>query len=625
MNDRSQLKKYIELIACAMRQDSIAMTTAAGSGHPTSALSAVDIIATLFLYAMKFDPDNFDNPDNDKFILSKGHASPALYAMWHQLGKISDQELMTYRQFSSTLEGHATPRFAYTTVATGSLGMGLSMGAGQALTALKDGRSYKVFVLLGDGETAEGQIWEAAEIAAHYKLSNLNAIVDCNRLGQSEPTMDEWHVQRYAAKFSAFGWKTAIVDGHDVGQLMDVYDKALDSSAQPMVIIAKTIKGKGIEQIENKQGFHGKSFSRQQADEYLMPLKQLYTTIHKELASTYKWQPTISKSMRGVLSNASLQNVGTAPNYVVGQKIATRKVYGQALAACGDLLPTLLCLDGDVKNSTFADIFEHAHPDRFIQCYVAEQNMVGMAIGMARIGFIPFVSTFGAFFSRAYDQIRMAAINRAPLRLCGSHAGVSIGEDGPSQMALEDIAMMNAIPDSVILYPSDGVSTWALVQEMSNYNKGISYVRTTREDTPVIYPVDEKFHIGGCKILRNSTQDVVCVIGAGITLHQALQAYTTLIQEDIHISVIDLYSIKPFDIEKVRATIKNSYSRCITVEDHYIPGGIGNIIAAQLCDDAINFTMLGVTHIPRSGKPEKLRAWAGIDAASIVKTVKSLL
>ena len=598
------------------------MTAKAGSGHPTSCLSAADLIAAIFFYGMQFNPNDFDNPDNDRFILSKGHAAPLLYAIWQELGLLTEEQLYAYRQFDSPLEGHPTRRFNYAEAATGSLGMGLSLGAGIALSAQMQKRDFYAYVLLGDSELAEGSIWEAAELSSYYKLHNLIAVVDCNRLGQTGETMHDYHLERIAAKFESFGWHAITINnGHDMIEIMGALDKARKEK-HPTVIVAKTIKGYGIAEVENKNGYHGKPFAQQDMDNIL---KELDARFAREAADgfDFEWKPRIPQKTKAYIEPCSGIYLGT-PTYQQGSMIATRKVYGQALAAAGKQCKQIISLDAEVKNSTYAQLFEDAFSDRFIQCFIAEQNMVSMAVGLQSRGYIPFVSTFSAFFSRAYDQLRMAAIGTCPLRCCGSHAGVSIGQDGPSQMGLEDIALMSSLPGSVVLYPADAVSTYRLVEQMAAYNQGISYLRTTRPDTPVIYDNNAKFYIGGCNVVRSTDHDKACIIAAGITLFQALKAADQLEVEGIAVSVIDLYSIKPLDQKTILATARASGNRIITVEDHYLQGGIGQQVCYALRNENIKITSLAVTEMPRSGKPEELMAWAGIDAAAIVRAVKKL-
>ncbi len=608
-----------------MRRWSVIAPAQAGSGHTTTCLSAADIMSVLFFYAMHYDPKNYECPDNDRFILSKGHASPLLYAAWAEVGVLSDEDMLTYRRIDSVLEGHPTLRFAYTEAATGALGVGLSIGVGQALCAKLDNRDFYTYVMLGDGETSEGAIWEAVQLAAHYKLDNLIAVIDCNRLGQTAQTMFGHALKRYEEVFSAFGWETFIVDGHDIQELTDVFDKARKVKNRPVVVIAKTIKGYGVELLADKQGFHGKALKKEQAEQALANLEKKFPQAAAFKADEYSWEPQVPEKCKApVVIKRSLIRM-PKPAYVSKEKIPTRKAFGQALSVLGDECNAVVSLDAEVKNSTFAEIFEAQHPDRFFQCFIAEQNMVGMGIGFDRRGRMPFISTFSAFMSRAHDHIRMAAVGQAKLRLIGSHAGVSIGQDGPSQMGLEDIAMMRCLPESVVLYPCDAVSTYKLVEQMANYEGGISYMRTTRMATPVMYDNAESFPIGGCKVVRQSNKDKVCIIGAGVTLFEALKAHELLGQQNIQVSVIDLYSVKPLDVATVTAIANASGNNIITVEDHYPEGGIGEAVASALRNSNIKIESLAVKRLPRSGKPEELMALANIDADAIVKKVKAIV
>lgn len=605
--------EVLKTVAYKLRENCLKMTTQAGSGHPTSCLSAADIMATLFFYAMKFDLHHFDNPNNDRFILSKGHAAPLLYAVYKELGLLTEDELMKYRTIDSPLEGHPTYRFSYAQAATGSLGQGLSIAAGIAMMGKIDQRDFKTYCLMGDSEITEGSVWEAVEIAEFYKLNNLIAILDLNRLGQSTETVDGHHEQRYADKFKGFGWHAFCVDGHNVEQLMHVFDQVRERKDRPHIIIAKTIKGYGVDQAADKLGFHGKAFSKEELPSILQAMQHTFKI--KEISVNY--QPNLPKNEK----LASFHKYILEPHaYKIGEKIATRKAYGHALEKAGHTVDQLIVLDAEVKNSTFAEIFEKSFPQRFIQCFVAEQNMVGMAVGLQKQHKIPFASTFGVFFTRAFDQIRMAALSKAAVRLAGSHAGVSIGQDGPSQMALEDITMMRTIPESIILYPCDAPSTYACVQLMLNEHQKISYLRLTRTDTPVIYQ-HETFQIGGCHVIHQSDRDQACIVAAGITLHEALKAYEKLKKKNISVSIIDLYSIKPFDRETVLETVKKSNNTMIVVEDHYLEGGIGQMIASSFINESLTITLLAVKQLPRSGKPEELLAWAGIDAQAIEKAV----
>jgi len=616
----SDLIQFIEHKAYALRYWSIKMTSRASSGHPTSCLSAADIVAVLFFYAMHYDPYDYNNPDNDRFILSKGHAAPLLYAAWHELGLVTDEEMLSYRTFGSALEGHPTRRFTYAETATGSLGIGLSIGVGESLCAKLDKRSYKTYVLMGDSESSEGSVWEAVQLAEYYRLNNLIAFIDVNNLGQSTETMLDYNIKRYIDIFTAFGWQVFNVDGHNIQHLMEIVDKAHAVTDKPVMIIAKTIKGYGIDVVAGLQGFHGKAFAGQKEQEALEQLQKNFprATAYK---NEYDWQPTRPQPDAAAYIGATTVVIMEKPEYKKGEMVATRKAYGSALALLGDICDAVVSLDAEVKNSTYAEIFESVHPERFFQCFVAEQNMIGMGVGFDCRGRIPFISTFSSFFSRAHDQIRMAAIGQSALRLVGSHCGVSIGQDGPSQMGLEDIAIMRCLPGSIVLYPSDAVSTHKLVEQMARYADGISYLRTTRMETPVIYDNDEQFPVGGCKVLRKSEKDIACIIGAGITLHEALKVYDMLAKDNVFVSVIDLYSIKPLDAATLISVARKSGNKIITVEDHYKAGGIGEAVTSALCNENIIIHSLAVNKLPRSGKPEELLAFENIDAAAIVKKI----
>jgi transketolase len=600
-------------IANQLRIHSIASTTAAGSGHPTTCCSAADVMATLFFGHMRYDAKNPHFYNNDRFVLSKGHAAPLLYAAWAETGLFPTSELLKLRQFGSDLEGHPTPRLPFVDVATGSLGQGLSVGAGMALAARLDRLDYNTYVLLGDGEIAEGSVWEAASFAGIYKLNNLIAIVDDNRLGQSQATAFGHDVGVYRKRFEAFGWRVEDVDGHDLEEILEVLS-GVGLNDQPLCIIAKTYKGAGVSFLQDQDGWHGKPLNQAEAARAIAEL-----------------QPS-SKSGIGVPIPAPTQlpapnlaaPAGYPPvNYKPGDQVATREAYGTALARIGEVDQRVVALDGDTKNSTFAEKFFKKFPDRFTECFIAEQNMVGVATGFGARGKVPFVSTFACFLTRAYDQIRVAGISQANLKLAGSHVGVSIGEDGPSQMALEDIAMMRAIAGSAVLYPSDAVSTEKLVEQMAQ-KRGICFLRTSRPKTPVIYGNDESFPIGGAKVLRQNAGDKVTVAAAGVTLHEALKAAEALKAEGIGITVIDAFSIKPLGRDVIKAAAQKTDNTVITVEDHYLEGGLGDAVAGELSADGIKIHKLAVTALPRSGKPAELLAHFGIDAAGIVKKVKSL-
>jgi len=620
--ERQKLVEALRAMGQLLRRHAVETTTLAGSGHPTTCLSAADIVATLFFTTLRYDVPNPDNPLNDRFVLSKGHAAPLLYAVWAEAGAFPVDHLKTLRRIDSELEGHPTPRFKWAEVATGSLGQGLSIANGMALAAKIDKLPYRVYALLGDGEVAEGGVWEAIAFASYYKLDNLTAIVDVNRLGQSAPTMLQHDLETYARRFEAFGWHPIIVDGHDVEQLMAAFEQAKTVKGKPTVILAKTIKGKGVSFLEDKEGWHGRPLPKDLAEKALA-----------ELALTEE-QIALARSLKvrapedGVPSLPSVPEDWHCaiefPRYELGQQVATREAYGDGLVALGKVNPQIVALDGDVKNSTFSEKFMATFPERFFECFIAEQNMVGVAVGLATRGKIPFASSFACFLMRAYDFIRMAGIGTANIKLCGSHAGVSIGEDGPSQMGLEDLAAMRAIPRSLVLYPCDAVATVKLVAEMAKYH-GIAYLRTTRPKTPVIYRNEEEFPVGGCKILRSSPEDAVTVVAAGITVHEALKAYEVLANEGIKIRVIDLYSVKPLDEATLVRCALETNRTIVTVEDHYPEGGIGDAVAGAVSKEGIKVHKLAVNDIPRSGKPEELMDMFGISANAIARTVRQLV
>ena len=598
-------------IANQLRIHSINATTAAGSGHPTSCLSAADITAALFFGHMKYDAKNPHFYNNDRFILSKGHAAPLLYAAWAENGFVPVAELLKLRQFGNDLEGHPTPRLAFADVATGSLGQGLGVGVGMALAARQDKLDYNTYVLLGDGEIAEGAVWEAANLAGFYKLSNLIAIVDANRLGQSQATMFGHDISVYAKRFDAFGWRVEVIDGHDIEEIIEVLS-GVGLDEKPLVIIAKTYKGAGVSFLQDQDNWHGKPLS---ADEAARAVAELSPSAKPGLA--------VAIASPSPLPAPNLAAPASYPaiSYKLGDKIATREAYGAALVRVGGANPAVVAMDGDTKNSTYSEKFYKAFPNRFTECFIAEQNLVAVAIGFGTRGHVPFASTFATFFTRAADQIRVAGISSANLKLVGSHVGVSIGEDGPSQMALEDLAMMRAVVGSTVLYPAEAVATEKLLEQMA-IHKGVCFLRTSRPKTPVIYGNDEQFPIGGAKVLR--TGDKVTVVGAGVTLFEALKAADTLKAEGINITVVDAYSIKPLGKKEILAAAKKTGNTVITVEDHYSEGGLGDAVAGELASEGIKVHKLAVNGLPRSGKAEELLAHFKIDAAAIVAKVKSL-
>jgi transketolase len=595
---------------------SMMSTTAAGSGHPTSCLSAAQLMAGIFFYAMKFDPKNPNSPDGDRFVLSKGHAAPILYAALAEAGVFPLSRMMTLRQFSSEMEGHPTPLVPGVDAATGSLGQGLSVGAGLAIGAKLDGSSTRVYVLLGDGELAEGQVWEAAEFAGHYKLDNLTAIADINRLGQSEPTMYQHNMEIYRRKFESEGFDVQVIDGHDVAAVLAALDHAKSTKGRPQAIVARTIKGHGVSFVADKEHWHGKPFSK---DELAKALQETGNVAPIPLDDGKSYA-------RKSLPKPPDFPAPAAPDYKPDAKIATREAYGYALKRLAPVNAHIVAISGDVKNSTFSEIFGDAYPDRFYQGYIAEQNLVSAGVGLAARGRVPFLDTFACFLSRAYDQVRMAAISRASIKLCGSHCGVSIGEDGPSQMALEDLAMFRAVNGSIVFYPSDAVSTERLTEAAARA-EGITYIRTSRPKTPIVYSTDEKFPVPGFKVLRKSDNDRATVIGAGITLHEALKAADLLKGQGIAIRVIDLYCVKPIDGSAIAAELKGTDGRLVTVEDHFEEGGIGEAVLSALFDAGAapaKVRRLAVHGMPHSGKPEELIDAFGISARHIVDAVNAI-
>ena len=601
-------KADLARMAQKLRKHSILMTTASGTGHPTTCMSAAEIMAVLYFCEMKFNPANPGQRDADAFVLSKGHAAPILYACLKEAGAIDD-DLLTLRQFTSRLEGHPMPRLPWTKVATGSLGQGLSAAAGIAVAKRMDKLAARVFCLLGDGETAEGSVWEAAQFASFNKLDNLVAIVDLNGLGQSGPTMHGHDGEALAAKFKAFGWDTAVVDGHSVEALLQALGRSRIPGGKPLVIIAKTEKGKGVSFLSGKENWHGKPLKKgEECDKAIAELGDTDVTL-KPVAQGWGASPAAAGAPAPI-----------ALTYKLGDEAATREAYGAALVKMGAASPAVIVTDGEVKNSTYADKFKAAYPDRFVEGYIAEQNMAGVALGLATEGKIAYGSTFAAFLSRAYDFIRMAGFSHpAHLILCGSHAGVSIGEDGPSQMALEDLAMMRPLFNTTVLYPSDAVCAEKLVWEAARTN-GIVYIRTGRPKVKVIYGNDESFPVGGSKTVRSSANDTATVVAAGVTLFEALAAHDILKAEGIAIRVIDAYSIKPIDTATLRKAATET-KRLITVEDHSPQGGLGDAVC-QAVTGLAPVTLLGVRDVPRSGQPRELMAAYGIDAAAIVAAVK---
>ncbi len=636
--------KKLEELAKLIRYYILLSTTEAGSGHPTSSLSACELmVALLFGGIFRFDLDNPEYPNNERLIFSKGHASPLFYSLYAAAGKVTEEEMKTLRKFGSPLEGHPTPAFQYTEAATGSLGQGLSIGVGMALNAKYiDKFPYRTYVLLGDSEMAEGSQWEAMQIAAHYKLDNLVGILDVNRLGQRGETMYGYNLQEYQKRIAAFGWETILVeDGHSFEEILDAYKKAqetrekpFDSLAlaqgKPTMIIAKTIKGKGISFLEDKEGWHGKALKQEELEQALGELGE----IDKSIMGTIL-KPQEVRSSNSFKTPAFVPHSGTTAGkqnskfekieYDKNKPIATRKAYGNALVRIFPKFPNMLVLDAEVSNSTFAETFKKEYPERFFEMYIAEQNMVGTALGLARRGKIPFVSTFAAFFTRAFDQVRMSQYSDSNIKFVGSHTGVSIGEDGASQMGLEDIAMFRTLRDSVVLYPCDAISAEKLVEEAAKHHGNV-YIRTTRKDTPILYEPGEEFPIGGSKTLRQSENDVVTVVTAGITVFEALAAHEELQREGIAIRVVDLYSIKPLDVATLEKAARGTKA-IITVEDHYSEGGLGEAVASAVTGmvHVAPVYILAVRKIPKSGKPEELLECEEISRDAIIKKVEEIL
>ena len=604
-------------LATQLRADSIRSTTTAGSGHPTSSMSAADLLSVLLAEYLRYDFNDPHNLRNDRLIFSKGHAAPLLYAVYKAAGAIEDSEMLTLRQYGSRIEGHPTPILPWVDVATGSLGQGLPTGVGMAYSGKYfDKLPFKVWVLLGDSEMAEGSVYEAFELGGHYNLNNLIAIIDMNRLGQRGPTMLEWHGEVYAARARAFGWHAIEIDGQDVEAVNAAYAEAIVSD-KPVCIIAKTKKGAGVSFLADHDGWHGKALPLADADKAIAELG------NPKCDMLITPQPP----REGVPAVLGESGAFVPPTYELGSKVATREAYGDALVALGHARPNVIVLDGEVSNSTFADKFKKVFPERFIEVFIAEQQLVSAAVGLQALQKTPFCSTFAAFFARAFDQIRMAAISQANINLVGSHAGVSIGEDGASQMALEDLSMVRAVHGSAVLYPSCATTTGHLVAQMAT-RKGINYMRTTREKTPVLYGPEESFPIGGCKVLKQSDSDVATLVAAGITLHESLKAYETLAAEGILVRVIDLYSVKPIDAATLKTAAVEAGGKFFVVEDHWPEGGLGDAVLEVFGGaDGVhpNVIRVAVKAMPTSGKPADMMDAAGISAPHIVEAVRAAI
>lgn len=598
-------------MAAVLRRDVLKMTTEAGSGHLTSCLSCAEIMSALFFHEMNYDVKNAKNPDNDEFILSKGHAAPILYSSLFRAGCIK-ADLMKLRKFGNPLEGHPLPgNFDWIKAGTGSLGQGLSIGAGMALAGKMQKRNFRVYVLMGDSEVSEGSVYEAFRFASYYKLNNLCAIIDLNKLGQRGETMEGHNTESYIRRFAALGWEVSVIDGHDVTQIAPAFERARKTD-KPFVIIARTVKGKGISFLEGKNGWHGKALNKNEMKKALSEIPNV------KMPKIKIEKPKKIKIIEGKSEEIKLKK------YKVGEEIATREAYGDFLAAIVKAEPRTIVLDAEVSNSTFAERAREAKPENFVECFIAEQNMIGVGAGLTVKGFHVFASTFAAFLTRAHDQLRMTSLSSIPLTVCGSHSGVSIGDDGPSQMGLDDIAMFRAFPNSAIFYPSDAVSCSHILAN-SLQKKGINYIRTTRAKTPVIYGGKENFLIGEFKVLKESDKDKVVLVGAGITLHEALRASLLLKKKGVQGAVVDLYCVKPFNEKKFINFVKAHGGKIVIAEDHYAEGGIGEMLSEAVENENIEIKHLAVREIPHSGKPEELLKKYGIDADAIMKAALAIV
>ena len=618
--DPSSIIPVLQHAAARLRLASVRSTSAAGSGHPSSCCSAADVVAALFFDHMTFDAKNPQYDHNDRFVLSKGHAAPLLYAVWAELGLIEQTELERLRKIDCDLEGHPTPRLPFVDVPTGSLGQGICAAIGIALNARRIGSDYRTYVLLGDGESAEGSVWESAQVGELYELDNLCAITDVNALGQSGATQWCHDMAALDRKWTAFGWHTVVIDGHDMAEILAALDDAKRTSGQPTMILAKTIKGKGVSFMEGEAGWHGKPITP--GDELDQALGELELQLGENRTLPSITVPSsVQKDSDGFPVAVRLPR---DPPYDLGSEVATRVAYGNAIAALGESDSRIVALDADVGNSTFSQTFQQALPERFYQMHIAEQAMIGAAMGFASRGAIPFPSSFACFLTRASDFIRMAGIGQMNIKIAGSHAGVSIGEDGPSQMALEDLAMMRAVPDCAVFYPCDGVSTERLTEVAAAYH-GMAYIRTSRPKTPVIYSSTEEFVLGGSKVLRESGKDVVTIVAAGVTVFEALKAYEVLRNEGITVRIIDAYSLQPIDQSTLLAAGHQTGGRIVTVEDHYPTGGLGDAVSEAVACDDMSVERLAVRAVPRSGGSAELLERFGISAHKIAEAVRRQL
>jgi transketolase len=613
--------KVLQDKATRLRIDSVRSTTEAGSGHPTSCASAAEIMSVLFYSVMRYDPHEPHRRDSDVFVLSKGHAAPILYAAWAEAGAFPRERLLTLRKIDSDLEGHPTTLLPFVDVATGSLGQGLSVGVGIAVHAKRfDHFDQRVFVLMGDGESAEGSVWEAGQWAALHNLDNLCAIIDINRLGQSQPTMLQWELEIYKARWEAFGWQALLIDGHSIPDLIAAFESATQVTDRPTIVLARTLKGKGLIGIEGLEGWHGKVLDKPAAAKVIAELESHLSGADEE------WKPTLPSTRRNSSQTAAtVSSSGGKPPYAIGGKeVATRKGFADGLAALANADPRIVVLDGDVKNSTYTEEFEKVASAKFFEGYIAEQNIVGMAMGLAARGKVPFASLFSCFVTRAYDFIRLAAISYLNVKIVGTHCGVSIGEDGPTQMGLEDLAMLCAQPDFTVLYPADATSAWKATALIAN-QAGPCYLRLGRPKSAILYGPDEQFAIGKCKVLRKSGKDKALVVAGGVTVFEALAAYDQLQKESISVRVIDLFSVQPLDRDELIASARAANGVVITVEDHYAHGGLGDAVLWALAEERVRGYKLAVREIPHSGKPEELIAKFGISSGHIVSAVKTAL
>ena len=614
--DRTSTISALQHVATRLRIESVRATSTAGSGHPSSCCSAADLVAALFFGHMRFDPRRPQDDDNDRFVLSKGHAAPLLYAAWAEAGYVAADDLLRLRRIDCDLEGHPTPRLPFVDVATGSLGQGICAAVGIALNARRIGSAYRTYVLIGDGESAEGSVWEAAQVAERYRLDNLCAITDVNGFGQSRATQWGHDMEAYRSRWRGFGWHAIVIDGHDIGAILEALEEAARTGGQPTMILARTVKGHGVSAIEGKDGWHGKPIPA--GDD----LDGAIAELERRLVPGTQRPVVPAPVRRSVGPPATGAPTPPAPpSYAPGSAVATRTAYGRALTALAAVDARVVALDADVSNSTFSQTFERAHADRFFETYIAEQAMIGAAMGLASRGAIPFPSTFAAFLTRASDFLRMAGIGGMNIKIAGSHAGVSIGEDGPSQMALEDLAMMRAIPHCAVLYPCDAVSTERLVAVAAR-QEGMAYIRTTRPKTPVIYGAADEFRIGGSRVLRESPDDAATVVAAGVTLFEALRAHDELAAEGVAVRVIDAYSVQPVDRETLLAAARETEGRLITVEDHYAAGGLGDAVSEAVAGAGFVVERLAVREIPRSGRSDELLDRYGISAPHIVRAVR---